>query len=336
MLAICPQQDLGDTGLQFDHNEIMIAARLLREGKLVAFPTETVYGLGVDACNPQALSRLFAAKGRPLDHPVIVHLASAELMDEWAGDVPEAAQRLAAKFWPGPMTLILRRAPHVLDQVTGGQNTVGLRVPNHAVARALLSEFGGGVAAPSANKFGRISPTRAEDVRHDLGDAVSMVLDGGPCAVGIESSIIDLSGDQVQILRPGMISPAAIYEVIGACPKPEETGSHRPNRAPGTLPHHYAPNTPLRVLPTVELVAAVESLGEASRVAALTFAPLSTEGRSHVIWRQAHADPHQYARALYSTLRELDGSGVDLILVEQPPVAPDWLGVLDRLRRASH
>jgi tRNA threonylcarbamoyl adenosine modification protein (Sua5/YciO/YrdC/YwlC family) len=213
-------------------NEVVRAAALLRAGELVAFPTETVYGLGADASNPGAIARIFAAKGRPADHPLIVHLPDAGQLERWAVDIPEAAHGLAAAFWPGPLTLILRRHPSVSDAITGGQDTVGLRVPNHPLALQLLREFGGGVAAPSANRFGRISPTTAAHVRDELGAAVSMILDGGPCAVGIESTILDLSAGRARILRPGMLDAAAIAAVLGYPPAWARSGVRRGFRVP--------------------------------------------------------------------------------------------------------
>ena len=191
------------------------AAAVLRRGGLVAFPTETVYGLGADAESPDAVARIFAAKGRPANHPVIVHIGHADLLEHWAADIPPSAWLLAKHFWPGPLTLILKRNARVLDAVTGGQDTVGLRMPDHPVALALLSAFGGGVAAPSANRYGRISPTTALHVRDELGEAVDCILDGGPCRVGIESTILDLSGAHPQLLRPGAISAAAIEIALG-------------------------------------------------------------------------------------------------------------------------
>ncbi|MGA7985694.1 MAG: L-threonylcarbamoyladenylate synthase, partial [Burkholderiales bacterium] len=198
------------------NDELRRAAEILRAGGLVAFPTETVYGLGADASSEAALNRLYALKRRPADHPVIVHFASAEDAFTWAREVPEAARRLAARFWPGPLTLILRRAQHAGDFVTGGQDTIGLRVPSHPVAHALLREFGGAIAAPSANRFGRVSPTRAEHVRADLGRDVELVLDGGDSEVGIESTIVDLSRGRAVLLRPGAISAAALEAALGA------------------------------------------------------------------------------------------------------------------------
>src|SRR4249919_832993 len=191
-------------------SEIARAAAILRAGGLVAFPTETVYGLGADASSPAALGRMFAAKGRPSDHPVIVHLQAGEDLTHWARNIPVVAQQLADHFWPGPLTLVLRRAAGVLDAVTGGQETVGLRTPSHPIAQRLLKAFGGGIAAPSANRFGRVSPTTAQHVRDELGDALDLILDGGPCEVGIESTIVDLSTGTPVLLRPGRIGVAEI------------------------------------------------------------------------------------------------------------------------------
>jgi L-threonylcarbamoyladenylate synthase len=233
--------------------EVSRAADLLRAGELVAFPTETVYGLGADASNPQAVARIFAAKGRPADHPLIVHLPDTSHLHRWAVDIPEAAHKLAAAFWPGPLTLILKRHPSVSEAITGGQDTVGLRVPNHPLALQLLREFDGGVAAPSANRFGRVSPTTAAHVREELGDAVALILDGGPCTVGIESTILDLSGGEARILRPGMLDAEAIAGVLGALPF--VGGTQNAPRVSGSLEAHYAPQTPLRLVE-------VKTLGE--------------------------------------------------------------------------
>jgi len=198
--------------------QIEKAAALLRQGELVAFPTETVYGLGADASNPEAVAKIFAAKGRPADHPLIVHIPGVEHLDRWAREIPETAFASAKAFWPGPLTLILKRQPNVPDAVTGGQDTVGIRVPGHPLALELLKAFDGGVAAPSANRFGHVSPTTAQHVHDELGSAVAMVLDGGPCRVGIESTIVNLTGPQSRILRPGMISAADLGRVLGRMP----------------------------------------------------------------------------------------------------------------------
>jgi L-threonylcarbamoyladenylate synthase len=313
------------------------AAAVLREGKLVAFPTETVYGLGADASNAHAIAKIFAAKGRPADHPLIVHLSDASHLGRWAVNIPEAAEKLAAAFWPGPLTLILKRHPSVLDAVTGGQDTVGLRVPNHPLALQLLREFGGanggGLAAPSANLFGRVSPTTAAHVHEELGDAVSMILDGGPCAVGIESTILDLSAGTPRILRPGMLGAEAIAKVLGYAP--ELGGARDIPRVSGSLEAHYAPRTPLQLLATPDIVeAASKALGAGQRVAMLTSQPLAPV-HENLAWCPASVDATQFAHDLYARLRELDAMGFDLILVATPPADETWRAVTDRLRRAA-
>jgi L-threonylcarbamoyladenylate synthase len=321
-----------------DPAEIERAAAILRAGGLVAFPTETVYGLGADAANPAAVAKIFAAKGRPQDHPLIVHLADIGQLPLWAAQISPAALQLAAAFWPGPLTLVLKRAAGVPDCVTGGQDTVGLRIPGHPVALALLRAFAGaaggrrfsGVAAPSANKFGRISPTTAEHVRSELGAAVDWVLDGGECEVGIESTIIDLSRGQPVLLRPGQITPARIAAVLGA-----EVGAPdaAAPRAPGALDSHYAPRTPLHLIGAAELPARLAALrGKKLAVLARTEAP---PGLRDVQWQTAPRAVAGYAHELYASLRRLDALGCDLILVEAPPAMPEWQGVNDRLARAS-
>jgi L-threonylcarbamoyladenylate synthase len=313
--------------------DVARAAALLRAGELVAFPTETVYGLGADAGNPRAIAKIFAAKGRPTDHPLIVHLPDASHLERWAVDIPEAAGKLAAAFWPGPLTLILKRHPSVLDAVTGAQDTVGLRVPNHPLALQLLREFDGGVAAPSANRFGRVSPTTAAHVREELGSAVSMVLDGGPCAVGIESTILDLSGSEPRILRPGMLDAAAIGAVLGYAP--EFGGEHNAPRVSGSLEAHYAPRTPLQLVAAADLAAtASQALGAGQRIVALAPQSLAVT-HENFAWCPASADAAQFAHDLYSRLRELDAMEFDLILVAAPPADEIWRAVADRLRRAS-
>jgi len=314
-------------------NDVARAAAALRAGELVAFPTETVYGLGADASQAQAVARIFAAKGRPADHPVIVHLPDASHLDRWATDIPDAARRLAAAFWPGPLTLILRRAAGVLDAITGGQDTVGLRVPNHPLALAMLREFDGGVAAPSANRFGHVSPTTAAHVRDELGDAVAVVLDGGPCAVGIESTILDLTGPSARILRPGMLDAAALAAVIGEVPL-EAAGSKDAPRVSGSLESHYAPRTPMRLVAEAAIAAQARAAVAAGKhVAALAPARFAVDPR--VAWREASPEPARYAHELYARLRELDALGADLLLVAQPPATEDWAAIRDRLRRAA-
>lgn len=228
------------------------AAEILRQGGLAAFPTETVYGLGADASNPLAVAKIFAAKGRPQDHPVIVHLADAAQIEEWASAVPDAARTLAERFWPGPLTMILKRADGVNDAVTGGQDSVGLRVPAHPVAQKLLRAFGNGVVAPSANRFGHVSPTTAAHVEAEfMGNSaanIAMILDGGPCEVGIESTIVDLSRGGCVLLRPGRISASQIEQAIGGVVESNGLRRETAPRASGMLDVHYAPNTPLHLL----------------------------------------------------------------------------------------
>lgn len=314
------------------------AVALLRAGEVVAFPTETVYGLGADAQNPAAVAKIFAIKGRPADHPLIVHLPSAAYLARWAREIPPEALLLAEKFWPGPLTLILKRQADVPDIVTAGQDTVGLRVPNHPVALALLAAFDSGIAAPSANKFGRISPTTAEHVRADLGSAVPLVLDGGPCAIGIESTIVDLTGKRAVILRPGMISAYDLGRVLGRNPlfadDPLAPAEIRARRASGRLPAHYAPRTPLTLMPDDSLpIALRNAIVQKERVAVLARhpAPFALPG---VLWRVAPADPAGFAHELYANLRALDAAGCDRIYV-QKPVGPQWRAILDRLERAA-
>lgn len=320
------------------NKDIERAAGLLRAGELVAFPTETVYGLGADATNPAAVAKIFATKGRPADHPLIVHIPDASHLEHWAREIPPEAQLLAEKFWPGALTLILKRQPTVPDCVTGGQDTVGLRVPNHPVALALLREFGGGLAAPSANKFGRISPTTARHVQDDLGDAVPLILDGGPCEVGIESTIVDLTGRRAVILRPGMISAHELGRVLGRNPLSPDDPLAPPDlvktRASGTLAAHYAPRTPLVLMPDDSLpIALRNAIVQQERVAVLATHPAPFE-LPGVLWHVAPADPAGFAHELYANLRALDAAGCDRIVV-QKPVGQPWQAICDRLKRAA-
>jgi L-threonylcarbamoyladenylate synthase len=307
--------------------EVRRAAEILRAGGLVAFPTETVYGLGADASNAGAVARLYAAKGRPADHPVIVHFADAEAAFEWAREIPRAARTLAARFWPGPLTMVLKRSAKAKDFVTGGQDSVGLRVPSHPVAHALLEAFGGGVAAPSANEFGNVSPTEAIHVRADLGAKVDLVLEGGASDVGIESTIVDLSSGRPVLLRPGHVSRALLEEVLGE--KLREKGSASPKHS-GGLERHYAPKTPARLVPPHEFDAEIAKLG--ASVAVLAF---SKPDERVDYWIRMPRDPQAYARRLYAALRELDGAHCAAILVESPPPTDEWDAVRDRLQRAA-
>lgn len=307
------------------------AVAALRRGDVVGMPTETVYGLAGDARNDDALARIFATKGRPADHPLIVHLADAAQLDDWADPVPESARRLAAAFWPGPMTLILRRRAGVSDRVTGGQDTVGLRVPAHPWAQALLKAFGGGLAAPSANRFGHVSPTTAQHVRDEFGATVPVVLDGGPCPVGIESTIVDLSGPAPRILRPGQIDAEALARVLDV-PVASGTGGPPAPRVSGALASHYAPRTSAELVARAQLPARYRSLvadDEAVRVLSIGPLPAGTDGLA------LPADAEGFARHVYAALRMLDAEGADRILVEAPPDLPAWSAVRDRLMRAT-
>lgn len=314
--------------------DIADAAHRLRNGELVSFPTETVYGLGADAANELALARIFQAKGRPADHPLIVHLGDALQIKDWARDIPDTAWQLARTFWPGPLTLILQRAPHVSDRVTGGQNTIGLRVPDHAVALALLREFGGGIAAPSANRFGRVSPTLAEHVIAELGAAVDAVIDGGPTPVGLESTILDLSTTPPRILRPGAITTADLTVVLGDLSTSEATTA-KP-RVPGSLSAHYAPATPLQLAATPLSNEEILRFCAASRQCAVMSlqAPPSTLPR-HCHWIKMPDQADEYARALYAQLHLIDRGHRGSTLIELPPDTPAWEAARDRLHRAA-
>ena len=318
------------------------AVELLRAGELVAFPTETVYGLGADAANPDAVAKIFAAKGRPADHPLIVHVAGHDAVLHWAQQVPDLAWDLMESFWPGPLTLILRKQAWVPDAVTGGQNTVGLRVPGHPVALALLRAFAAvagehaGIAAPSANRFGRISPTTAAHVREELGSGpdsrVPLILDGGPCRVGIESTIVDCSRGEPVVLRPGHIAPAHLEAVLGRCPD-IETASGAP-RVSGSLAAHYAPQTPMRLVAGERLLDFVNVQRHKGDVCGVISHSQAPQAATPHLWKMLPADPVGYAHDLYAALRDLDHAHLSLIVVEALPVNSAWDAVADRLRRA--
>ena len=307
-------------------SEVRRAAQILRAGGLVAFPPETVYGLGADASNAKAVSRLYAVKRRPATHPVIIHFASPKDAFSWASGVPEAARQLAKRCWPGPLTLILKRSPLAQDFVTGGQATVGLRVPSHPVARQLLKEFAGGIAAPSANRFGRVSPTTAAHVREDLGKDVDLVLEGAASEVGIESTILDLSSGAPVLLRPGHVSREELKRILKSEILDPTPASPRHS---GGLERHYAPRTPARLVPTHALDREIAALKE--RVAVLAF---SRPDERVDYWLRMPREPQGYARRLYAALRELDTAGCERILVEAPPESAEWSAVRDRLKRA--
>lgn len=307
--------------------DIRRAAEILRAGGLVAFPTETVYGLGADASSAAAVARLYAVKARPANHPVIVHFADAALAFEWAREIPETAKNLATRFWPGPLTMILKRSAKAKDFVTGGQDGVGLRVPSHPVAQALLREFGNGVAAPSANLFGTVSPTTAAHVRDGLSGKVKLVLDGGSSEVGIESTIVDLAGAKPVLLRPGGISKIQLEEILAMKVLEKDPASPRHS---GGLERHYAPKTPVRLVAPHALDAEIAKRNTA--VAVLAF---SRPDERVDYWIRMPREPLGYARRLYGALRELDAAGCERILIEAPPDEPQWAAVRDRLVRAT-
>lgn len=324
------------------------AAQRLLDGGLVAFPTETVYGLGADAENPAAVTRIYQAKGRPSNHPVIVHVAPGADLSYWARSIPAAARALVQAFWPGPLTLILPRARHIPAAVSGGQDSIGLRCPSHPIAQELLRRFAalkggqGGVAAPSANKFGQVSPTQAAHVRNEfpeLDEARLLVLEGGPSQVGIESTIVDLSrldeGVGPVLLRPGHITAEDLAAVLGVTPASPDVGAPRVS---GSLKAHYAPRTPLLLVSRERMEALLaDARARGERLAVAAFAPLPEMAARYaeMSWQQCPRDSAEYARRLYAVLRELDEGGHDCIVLEQPPFTPEWQAVNDRLGRAA-
>jgi L-threonylcarbamoyladenylate synthase len=298
-------------------DDVARAVAVLRAGGVVAIPTETVYGLAADVANAAAIARLYAIKGRPADHPLIVHLHDLAALDGYVAEVTPALRALAARFWPGPLTAVVARGPRTPRAVTGGQDTVAVRVPAHPLAQAILAGFGGALAAPSANRFGRVSPTRAEHVRADLGDEVDLIVDGGPSEVGVESTIVDLTGALPAVLRAGAITPSQLGEALGV---PVVTRVGGAVRAPGTLRSHYAPRAHL-VLAAPDALddEAGRRAGRGERVAVLTLP----------------ADAASAARTLYATLRALDAAGYDTIVAALPPCAEANAAVRDRLIRAA-
>jgi len=332
------------------------AVQTLRDGGLVAFPTETVYGLGADAKNTEAIKKIFTAKGRPSNHPLIVHLAAPDKFDQaqidwvpilapWARDVSEEALKLINAFWPGPLTLVFKKDKSVLTALTGGQDTVAIRAPSHPVAKELLRKFKGGVVAPSANRFGKVSPTSAADVRHEFEGMLDlMVLDGGDCEVGIESTIIDLSsGDKAVLLRPGAITPSEIFAKTGVkvyLPGDLQDSGQELPKASGSLKAHYAPTTPLRLYAPGRVLDALSEFPDIkSRVAVAVWdsdSSLGDDGHpsAHFEEVEVPSDSASFASRLYRSLRDLDQQGWDLILFPEPPAGEEWDGVRDRLQRA--
>ena len=312
--------------------ELEDAVTALRNGDLVAFPTETVYGLGANARVAAALRKIFEAKGRPADHPLILHLDNVRFLPRWVAEVPPQVEPLAKAFWPGPLTLVLRRSEECSDVLTGGQDTVAIRIPSHPMAQQLLTAFGGGIAAPSANRYGRVSPTRPEHVREELGDAVDLILDGGECMIGVESTILSLAGPKPRLLRPGSITQAQIEAVIG----PIEVGADAAApRVPGSTAQHYSPSTAVAIVPPTLLESRIDTLlRDARRVAVLAQRP-PRKAQQGVTWINAGRRLDVYQRDLYANLRSLDKAGADLILVEEVPALPEWAAVRDRLARAA-
>ena len=312
-------------------NAITLAVEKLAHGQLVAFPTETVYGLGADAANPQAVQQIFAAKGRPAKHPLIVHIKHQTALADWALQIPDAAYRLAEQFWPGPLTLVLKKHDHVPLEVTGGQATIALRMPNHPVALALLQHFDGGIAAPSANRYCRISPTQALHVEEELGDKLALILDGGTCQVGLESTILDLSGAQPSLLRPGHISTEELAQSLHT---DILQATHLSPRAPGMMAVHYAPRTPTYLCSQENLPATIEKyLALGQQLGLLAYQSQPSCAAVQIITMPTTAE--HYARALYAALRHADALQLTMILVEQPPRTANWQAINDRLDKAA-
>lgn len=322
-----------------DQTDILKAVEYLRQGELVAFSTETVYGLGADASNEAAINKLYVTKGRPDKHPVIVHLADIEQINNWCRDIPDYALAIANRFWPGPLTLIAKKKAHVSMNITGGQDTVGIRIPAHPIAQALLKTFGGGIAAPSANKYGRVSSTCAEHVKEEFGDEVKMILDGGKCLIGIESTIVDVTGTSPRILRPGFISEGDLLDVIGnglLKNISEDCNSTARIRVPGSDKSHYAPRTPVLLLDK----SSFNSFFEQNTSGQYTYAVLALNKCVYnncniKEYIEIQNDPRLYANILYANLRQLDKAGADYIVIEEPQNEPEWAAINDRLRRAA-
>ncbi|MBB6174757.1 L-threonylcarbamoyladenylate synthase [Nocardiopsis mwathae] len=313
--------------------DIEKAARVLRAGGLVALPTETVYGLGANAEDPGAVARTFEVKGRPPTHPLIVHIGGAEQLADWVADVPEEARVLAERFWPGPLTLVLRRGDRACTEATGGLDTVAVRVPAHPVARELLSVFGGGVTAPSANRFGSVSPTTADHVREELGGAVDFVLDGGPCLVGVESTIVDVSGGEPAVLRPGGVTREELEEALG---RPVPVPGVSRVRVPGQHPSHYAPRARVVLVEPGQVAAEAERAREQGHRVGVLLPPAlaDAEVKAHTVVA-VPASPAEYARDLYGFLREFDRRGCDLIVACPPADEGLGLAIANRLHRAA-
>lgn len=319
-------------------NDITAAAELLRTGGTVAFPTETVYGLGADISVPSAISKIFEIKQRPTNHPLIVHIADTSQLQHWAKEIPESAWKLAEHFWPGPLTLILQCSHRIPKSVTGGQNTVGLRIPNHPVALDLLNAIGAdtAIAAPSANQFGRISPTTATHVQDELGEAVDMILDGGACKVGLESTIVSFNNEIATILRPGGIPLDALTEVLNGQIILANKNNNS-ERTPGTHASHYAPKTPLEMHSSERIFPyALELAAQGIHTIIITWSNSihNQPANEHITIFSMPHNPIDYGKQLYATLHQFDNKKLDRLLIETPPDTPDWLAINDRLNRA--
>ena len=304
------------------------AAHLLRDGRLVAFPTETVYGLGANALDPEAIARIYAAKGRPSYNPLIVHVANVAGARRVASDWPERAEALARAFWPGPLTIVLPKREEIPDALTAGLSSIAVRAPSHPVALALIAAAGIPIAAPSANRSMMLSPTTAQHVAASLGDRVDLILDGGPTTVGIESTVVDLTSTRAMILRPGMISTPELERVIGPVESAASVGGDAARKSPGMLDRHYAPRARLVVVDADRVAGALNEEGaRGANVEALSI--------SAAVGRRMPRDASAYAATLYAALHELDQAGIEVIIVERVPAGPDWEGVRDRLTRAA-
>jgi L-threonylcarbamoyladenylate synthase len=313
-------------------SEIQEAVEALRAGELVAFPTETVYGLGANANNPDAVRKIFRAKGRPSTHPLIVHIDHPRYIQRWVRELTPEAKSLADAFWPGPLTIVAKRAPAVNDVITGGQDTIAIRVPNHPVAQQLLNAFGGGIAAPSANRYGKVSPTRAEHVRDEFGEEIRIVLDGDDCKIGLESTIVSCVGDVPRVLRPGSITMSQLRAVVPSIHMGPNPGAPR---VPGTMSRHYSPVTPVNVVPSRRLeIVMNEFTAKEEKVAVLAQRPPGNT-TPFMTWINAGTRADVYARQLYANLRTLDKAGAKIILVEEVPDDERWEATRDRLKRAA-
>lgn len=312
--------------------DLSTAETILRAGGTLAVPTETVYGLAADAANPDAVSAIFSAKGRPADHPLIVHIAGVDDLEKWAVDIPAEAYRLALAFWPGPLTLLLKKAAHVSPVVTGGLETIGIRVPSQPALHQLLVSSGLALAAPSANLYKQLSPTSAEQVTEKLDGKIGGVLDGGDCAIGLESTIVDLSGNEVRVLRVGPISPSELSAVLN---QPVTAPSSHSASVPGNVADHYQPRTPLHLLSRQAMLAKMETATAEAAFVVLAGFPIDESVSHQFSITMPEAKP-EFAKVLYKTLHDLDRKNLSAIWFEIPPQSEEWLDVNDRLQRASH